>query len=415
MLISKILKYKGAIKNTSIYFFTSVFCSLISLVVSPFLALHLSPEDFAIVGYYTSFNTLFLFTLNFSFITYYVKNYMSFSDEERQKTLNTILIGLIFIGILGSILLYLSFNLYYNLANVKIDFSPYFYLFLITIAFNNSFLLLQAECRMKRNATKFCIYSVINAILLQTSSLFFINYCKWGAFGKMLAPAIVSIIFSIYSYKKLLKGYSFDFAIFKKMLSFCWPLVLSAYLWYLFSNLDRPLLESLHDIRTLGLYNIGVTISGVFMMFYTAIYSTFEPDIYNCITIKNYRRLIVIFLVIILTNAIPSLVFIPFSKFFVGLLTYGKYTEASTYCSILVLKNITMSFYYIIVAVIIGLGYTKVDLYLRIVGVLICVPMLIYLIDNYGFYGAAWGQVISFLVMFVLSASFLMFIKKSTN
>lgn len=402
-------------KNVSLYLLATAVSSLLSLVLSPFLALNMTPEDFAIVGYYTSFSTIFLFSLNFSLITYYVKNFILFSEEKRKQVVDTLIVAFLLTGTLGSVILYVAFSVYFHYAKVTIEMSPYFYIMLVYTILNNYFLLLQADYKMRRNAIAFFKLTVLSAVVLTVFSILFVIVFKWGAAGKLGAAAATSLCMAIISIYKIKARLSFQFSILKDALRFCWPLVLSAYLWYLFSSIDRPLLEPLHDMETLGYYSIGFSISAMLSMIYTAIYNTFEPDVYRYIADRNRRKLYTTIGLVIFLNAIPCVLFLPFGELIVRLLTYGRYPEATDYAVILVLKNITMSFYYPIVTIIVGLGKSKVDLIIRVIGVAICIPMYIVLIDKFRFYGAAWGQVLSFVVLSVLGIFYLLGYRKRVN
>ena len=166
---------------------------------------------------------------------------------------------------------------------------------------------------------------------------------------------------------------------------------------------------STNDIKAPDTIDVmGFALTQEQLMIYTAIYNTFEPDIYRYIAERNQRKLYITIGLVIFLNAIPCVLFLPFGEFIVRLLTYGRYPEATDFAVILVLKNITMSFYYPIVAIIVGLGKTKVDLLIRVIGVAICIPMYIVLIDKFRFYGAAWGQVLSFIVLSILGVIYLL-------
>ena len=52
-------KYKLYIQNLSLYFLASLIPMFLQVISNPFFAMNLSPEDYAIIGYYTSLNVLF--------------------------------------------------------------------------------------------------------------------------------------------------------------------------------------------------------------------------------------------------------------------------------------------------------------------------------------------------------------------
>ena len=49
---------RGYLKNAGLYFASSLVVAIIGLLLNPTMAKNLSPEDYAILGYYASFNLL---------------------------------------------------------------------------------------------------------------------------------------------------------------------------------------------------------------------------------------------------------------------------------------------------------------------------------------------------------------------
>jgi Na+-driven multidrug efflux pump len=106
-------------------------------------------------------------------------------------------------------------------------------------------------------------------------------------------------------------------------------------------------------------------------------------------------------------NAIPNLLFIPFAPFIIGILTSNRYVASSAFAEIFVLKNISMALYYLLVMVIIGYGHTKVEFLIRLLGTGVSIILLKLLINKYFFYGAAWSQVFSFIILSILLTIYL--------
>ena len=88
------LQYRTYFQSGFLYLSSSIFVAGLSIVINPFLANNLTPEDYAIIGYFTSFNVLILPVLNFSLISYYLRNYYIIPIERRQIVSDTILIAL---------------------------------------------------------------------------------------------------------------------------------------------------------------------------------------------------------------------------------------------------------------------------------------------------------------------------------
>jgi len=106
-------------------------------------------------------------------------------------------------------------------------------------------------------------------------------------------------------------------------------------------------------------------------------------------------------------NAVPNLIFIALAPLIIGLLTYNRYTDAYPFAQIYALKNISISFYHASSSVIVGYGFTKSQLSFVITGAVLSYFMFQALIDRFGFYGAAWGQVLSMLIIASLAFGFI--------
>ena len=400
-------RYKLYIQSASLYLFASVFSAIIKILINPLMARNLSYEDYAIIGYFTSFSILFLPILNFSIGTYYISNYYIFSEEKRERVTNTIIISLLGIGAVSSIIVLAAFYVYLKISNVSFPFWPFAVFNVFQIVFNNFLTLLQVNYRIKREAKKFVRLTIINTLLWLIIAVFLVVVFKFGAIGSMGANLLVAFVVGAYCLRKMLTKIEFDFSVFKEAIKFCWPLALSATLWYFLSGVDRVFLEKLNNTKSFALYNIGMGLSGYFAIFFTAIAQTFEPDIYKAIAEKKTNKLTKIIAGINVINAIPVFIFILFATPVTNILTGGRYTDAADFARILSLRNITTGLYYSVITIIVGFGFTKAELGLRAIGALICIMMFKLLISKFGFYGAAWGQVISFLLMAVIGTGYI--------
>lgn len=407
-------RYKIYFKSASLYLFATIFAAAVKIAINPLMAKNLSHEDYAIIGYFGSFSLLFLPILNFSIITYYTRNYYLLPEEKRERVANTIIISLLGIGVVTSFIVLMGLYTYFKISNVQFPFWPFSFYTIYQMVFNNFLTLLQVKYRLNREAKKYAIITVLSTLIWLVVAILLVVVFKFGANGSMGSNLVVAILIGVYSVKRMLTKVEFDFSIFKDALKFSWPLALSSLLWYFLSGVDRLMLEKLDDNTTFALYNIGVGLSGFLGMFYMAIAQTFEPDIYKAIAERKMSKLLKIILGIIIINAIPVIVFIVFSRPLTDLLTAGRYTDAASFACVISLKNITTSFYYSVIAIIVGFGFTKAELGLRAVGAVLCILMFAVLINTFGFYGAAWGQVISFLMMSILGLLFILY-KLKTN
>ena len=406
-LKGKLKKTNYQIKNLSLYLLATIVSSLIGVIMNPFLAANLSPQDYAVLGYFTSFNNLILFIISFSFLSYYSRNYYRIEKEERQTVLNTLLTSQFLLGLIALIFVLLVFYLYMYAAGVSFPFFPFALLCFIPIFFSSFYSFLLIEKRMKREALSYFIITLAFALSGAFFAIIFVVILKGGAIGRFWSILIPTVGLGIYSFKNLLSRFELSKNILLDAIKFGWPISLSSILFYFLSSVDRAMLEPLNDATTFGIYNVAIQIVTYLTVFYTAIVQTFEPDIYKSIAENNRKKLFKLFIGILILNAIPNLMFIIFANPIVNILTYGRYTESTVFARILAVKNIPMAACFLISNVIIGYGYPKVELINRSVGALISVILYKMLIDRYGFFGAAWGQTLAYIFMTLISLSFI--------
>lgn len=400
-----------AIKNTGIYFAASLFTALIGVCINPILATKLSHLDYAIIGYYTSFNLLLVPLLSFSLFSFYSRQYFFVDEDKRDELENTVYASSLVIGIIMLTAFLVFFYLYSIASGLAFPFFPYAIItyFQLYIANTTAFYLL--KLKLTKKANKYAIISIAQSVLGALFSIIFVVHYDGGAEGRMYGTLVSAVIVAMIAFSSINFKLKIDTTLALKGIKFGIPLTISAIFWYFLVGVDRVLLEKINNIHELGLYNIAVSITGYMGIFYTSIANTFEPDIYKYIAHKQNKKLLFIMIFILLTVTIANLLFIICAPFLVDILTAGRYTEAAKYARIIALHNITMAIYLMIVKVYIGLGMTKSELVVRITGATLSTCSFYFLIKHYGFIGAAWGQVLSFAILSIIALLFLLLCK----
>ena len=396
------LKYKLQIKNVGIYLLASLIPMLLALVTNPLIALNLEPNDYAIVGYFTSFNTLLSPLIIFYLIHYYTKRYFELNDTERLHLKSTILQSLVYYSFLLALVSILAIYTYTKYFNTKslIPFVPYAFLSVFSIPLTGIYSLMLADYKMKKDSKSFFNLSVIKGIIGIGLALLLVVIFKFGALGRMVAAFSTSLllfIWCIYSNYDLFKQ-KFDWTIFKKMIKFTWPLTIAAMLGFFSNGYDRVFLERLGNTNELGFYIVAVQMAGYITVFTTAISSTFQPDIYEGIIKRNWRKTITAQIIVIGSASLIVGIFIIFAPQIIDILTAGRYTYSAKYARILALAQITGVLYYSVSVITIALGLTKITLINKIIGSIASVFIFSFFITKWQFTGAAWGQVVSFIV-----------------
>ena len=400
-----IVRYKTQVQNLGLYFLAALIPMVLNLVSNPFFAKNMSPTDYAITGYYSSFTSLFGTFVNFYILHYYNKRYFELDAENREKLKATIFKFLCtFSFLLFAIALAIVFiySKYFN-SDSQIPFFPYAIMSMVVMPLAGIVTLTSVDYRMAREGKKFFRLSVTNGVLAILLSLLFVVVIKWGAFGKMLGSVITTLgmfLFILYINRDCLKV-KFDWKILKDALLFCWPLVIAAMLNFFTNGYDKVFLERLGDVRTLGIYSVGVSIAGYLRLFSTSIEDTFQPDIFKTIVDRDFRKCAMYVGIKLTIMSVCVVAFIIFCPFIIKILTFGRYVEATPYARIISLSALTSMLYSSFSQAVIALGYTGITLSNKIIGSILSIVSFNLLISNFGAEGAAWGLVLSYVYLLV--------------
>ncbi len=406
------MKFKHVFINTSFYFFASIIRAVFSLAINPLIAMNMTHYDYALTGFYTSFNSLLLPFLSLMYGQYYSRKFFKLkTKDERDELASDLIVSRLIFNLFEIIFVLVAFTVYAKTQNIEFPIFPYAIITFSSIMFNSIYTFYLLTLKMRKNAKHFFIISLYHALLLSGLSLFLVVALKLGALGKLLSVLLTAVIFAGFVLPKLLKKIRINKEVTIDALKFCWPLMIAGSLGYFFTGFDRALLVKLDDNIQLGLYNIALQISGFLMIFQTSLNQTFQPDIFEAVAKNNKKKLLVVLGGINLLNIIPIVIFILIAPFLIDILTAGRYTEAYTFARILSLRNLTAGMYHSMAGIIIAYGYSKISLINKVIGSILSIFMFKYLITNYAFYGAAWGQVLSFMGMTIIGI-IVLFIKK---
>ncbi|MFI3240725.1 MAG: oligosaccharide flippase family protein [Bacteroidales bacterium] len=403
-------------KSIGLYLSASIIPMMLSLAVNPLVAINMSPTDYAISGYYTSFSVLFTPIIVFYMLHYYTKSYYQVNEDERFKLKAVLFKALIYFSGFMAIMCCIGLILYLKYFNAESEMPiyPYVFLSVFSIPLTGIYTLMLTDYRISRESKKFFRLSVVNGVIGVALVALFVVLLKWGAVGKLLAPLVCSIIFFMWAawQNRELFNITFDWKHFGVILKFCAPLMFAAMLEFFSRGYDRVLLERLDNYVELGYYVVGVQFAAYLTLMSTSINSTFQPDIFESMAKKDYKRALKFILLMVISISVIVALFIVLSPFVVKILTAGRYMLSVKYTQILSLSVITSTMFYASNQIIIAEGKSNIIMVSRIITTILLIIMFNVLIDKYQFLGAAWGTVISFLVMLIINIILLVFSKK---
>ena len=400
-------------KSLSYYVIASVLTTIIGLLINPLLSIGLNHNDFAIIGYFTSFGSILSPIIAFSFNNYYARNYFLEDVNQREKTLQTLLTLFFFFGLIVFFVFYISYYFYFKFNVTSFPFFPFALLSFLPSYFASFYNIYLLDLRLENKAKRYALVTVLNSVLGAFLSILLVYVMNYGAVGRLIAILVVGILFGLYSLKMKKFRLCLDKKVVQKAFTFCWPLTISAILSFFFIGIDRTFLEKLNDNHNLGLYNVGLQISGYVGIFGTILLQTFDPDLYKYTSLKEHKKVFYIASLIIGLSFIPNLFFILLSKPLISVLTYGKYVEAAEFANVLCLKNVATTFAFITSGILIGYGHPRFELINRIIGAFFAFFIYKYFIENWGYLGAAWGQSVVWVGMGLITLISIIIFKKN--
>lgn len=412
-------KYAKYATNLSTYFGASLIPMMLNLIVNPWIAKNMSPEDYAISGYYNSFSSLINPIIVFYMIHYYIKEYFKIGDDERQRLVSAIVKALIWFSGVVSIFCFFVLLIYLKYFNNKLSLpiSPYLAFMVFSIPLTGLLNLRLAQYRMMKNAKAFFILSVSNGVLLVLLNIIFIVLFHWGAFGKLLAPLICNAMvffFMVYKYSEELK-IPITWKEYCVIVKFCFPLALSAMLGYFTQGFSTTYLETVGNTKEYGIYVVGFSIGSYLTVFSTAVGATFQPDIYESIIKKLWKRYMHLCLLQIGCLIIIAAAFIIMAPFIIDVLTAGRYVLSTPYARIIALSMVTSNIYYLVNNYSIATDHPNLYLVTTIIGSGLIVLGMPYAVNHYQYVGGCWMTVLSYIAFTLINLTLLFVLSKRIN
>ena len=396
-------KYLTYIKHISTYFGASLIPMILMLAVNPLIALNMTPEDYAITGYYSSFNNLIGPVIIFYMLHYFNKRYFELDHDGRLHLKALLFKAVTAFSFIISIICSFALLGYIRVFNTSLEFPimPYLAYTVFALPLAGLYNLELTDYRMGRNSKGFFRLSITNGVILVVLNVAFVVVMKWGASGKLLAPLITNLLVFIYLFfknRQLLRVRN-SWNEFVIILKFCLPLTMGAMLGYFSSGFDKTYLESLGNVTEYGYYIVGASMAGYLSTFSTSISSTFQPDIYEAIATSNRKLLWRTALIQIVMISMVVVLFVALCPMVIRILTAGRYMDSTIYARIISVSTITSSIYYITNNYTIASGYPKLYMYTTVISSILIIIFLPVVVRCFKFIGGAWMVSASYVIL----------------
>jgi len=413
---------KRFLKDTIIYGIAAVLPRVINFLLVKVHTDALPTNNYAENTNFYIWAALFSVLLTFGFETAFFRFYKT---EEKKDAL----VSMSFISVFASAIVFVIIAFTFSDFFTRIfDFggNPLQLKLLIGIlALDTLAVIPFAYLRASNRPIKYASIKLINVAIIVSINLLFLKFIpEFKTSGKEIPvfldtmfnrTAIVNFIFianivgSAISLILLLPylfkfKWSFNTALFKKMLTYSWPIAVAGIAYVINENLDKILIGKLIDKNAMGIYAACYKLAIFMNLYIMAFRLGAEPFFFNHSDKKNaketYAKILNYFIIIGSLVFVGIVVFIDVLK---QLFINQQYWEAIIIVPIVLLANLFLGVYHNLSIWYKLTDKTRYAMLFSIIGAVITILMNVLLIPEIGFIASAWATLLAYGSMMVLS------------
>ncbi|MFC2133293.1 lipopolysaccharide biosynthesis protein [Bacteroidota bacterium] len=286
-------KLKELTKDTAIYGISTIVGRFLGFLLVPFYTNFILPKEFGIFAYiyaYIAFlNILYIYGLDAAFLKYTSLA----SEEEKKDTFSTPFIFVTFTSVLFSAFIFLTQDTLKAILNIPESYSYLIYFVIFILLFDTLALIPFANLRLERKAGKFAAIKILNILINLILNIVLITYYNLGIKAIFISNVIASGFSLVVLLPDIFKKFKavIDFGILKKMLKFGLPYLPASIAAMIVQVIDRPILRSLADDTTLGIYQANYKL-GIFMMLFVSMFQyAWQPFFLTNAKEKNAKEI----------------------------------------------------------------------------------------------------------------------------
>jgi len=266
-------KIKQLTKDTALYGISTMVGRFLNFILVPFYTNIFLPADYGIVANLYAFIALMNIVFIYGMDSAYLK-FVASDDFEDKKTV----FSSTFLTVLTTSIFFVAALLLTSAPVNKLFAVPEKYSTLLTytgfiLMFDALSSLPFIYLRVKRKAVKFTVIKITNILLNVFFNFVLILVLKQGIEAVFISNLIASIATFIILLPDILSQLrlKIDFVVLKRLMKFGLPYLPGGIAAMLMSVIDRPIVEHLTDLTTLGIYTANYKL-GIFMMLFVSMF-----------------------------------------------------------------------------------------------------------------------------------------------
>lgn len=266
-------KLKELSKDTAIYGISTMLGRFLNFFLVPLYTNIFPPEQYGVISNLYAV----LAILNIVFVYGLDSAYLKFasSDEFKDKKTNfsTPLLSIVFSSLIFVLIFIISQQQVNKFLSIPSQYEYLIYFGAGILFFDALAMLPFIYLRLERKTIKFSTIKILNIFLNIVLNLFLILYLEMGieaVFISNVAASILSLLLLIPSIAENFT-FKFNYVLFKRLLKFGLPYLPGGLAAIFIQVIDRPIVEHLTDLTTLGIYQANYKL-GIFMMLFVSMF-----------------------------------------------------------------------------------------------------------------------------------------------
>lgn len=262
-------KLKQLTKDTAIYGISTMVARFITFLLVPFYTNIFNPDEYGIITNLYAFIGLMNIIYIYGMDAAYMKFAASAENGEEEDIFSTPFISVALVGLLLGVIIFFMYKKISLLLGIPYNFQ-HLVLYLPLILLVDALAAIPfIKLRLERKAKTFGIFKILNIIITVLMNVVLIFLLRWDIEAVLisnLTASIVSLLLVFPSIRRTFR-FRFNFLLMKKLLKFGLPYLPAGLASMIIQVIDRPIMEHLTDLTTLGIYQANYKL-GIFMMLF---------------------------------------------------------------------------------------------------------------------------------------------------
>jgi len=262
-------KLKQLTKDTAIYGISTMVARFITFLLVPFYTNIFNPDEYGIITNLYAFIGLMNIIYIYGMDAAYMKFAASKENGEEKDIFSTPFISVALVGMVLGVIILLLYKKISMLLGIP-DHFQHLILYLPLILLIDALAVIPfIKLRLERKAKTFGLFKILNIIITVLMNIVFIFLLRWDIEAVLISNLIASIVSLLLVFPSIRKSFhfSFNFLLMKRLLKFGLPYLPAGLASMIIQVIDRPIIEHLTNLRTLGIYQANYKL-GIFMMLF---------------------------------------------------------------------------------------------------------------------------------------------------